>query len=84
MLIISIIGLALGWHMSIMIFDHIILPRRKKPSTEKILKSIEMDLLQNLRRRLEKLPSEKLKKSPYQDWSTKSEIWFNKLDESHK
>lgn len=79
----SVIGLALGWHISFFVVEQITKSRRRNPSTEKILESIERDLAKKLNQRLEGLSQDKLNNSPYQKWSKKSKYYLKRLGESY-
>ncbi|KXA90906.1 hypothetical protein AKJ57_03240 [candidate division MSBL1 archaeon SCGC-AAA259A05] len=76
-----IIIIAIGWHLGIIGISHFTRYQRRDPSFKRILRLIEIDLLQALRKLLKKLPNEKLRKPPYANWLKDSEIRLNRIRE---
>ncbi|KXA94076.1 hypothetical protein AKJ65_05480 [candidate division MSBL1 archaeon SCGC-AAA259E19] len=74
-----IILVAVGWHAGIIGIIRYTQSQRNGPSFKRILRSIEVDLLQALRKLLKKLPKEKSRKPPYSNWLRESEIRLNEI-----
>lgn len=59
---------AVAWHLAILGIMRITSNGKKHPSMERLLRLIEVDLLNELEERLENLPQEKKTSIPWNSW----------------
>lgn len=71
--------LAISWHIGVIGLYKFLEPRRRKESVSKLLKIIEIDLLESLSEIKEEIQTEKLEKSPCHQWIKEGEYQLRRI-----
>lgn len=75
----TIAFLALGWQLSVIGISRLFKVRSGNFSFKRLLKLVEIDLLKELRKNLDKLPDQKAEEDPYKKWSREVECRIRRI-----
>lgn len=71
--------LAIAWHLSIIVISRLVRTSRKQFSLKRLLRLIELDLLQTLHERADSFSKNELENFPYRSKLEEVEYWFKRV-----
>ncbi len=71
------------WHFGIILITSLKSSRHNRPAFERLLRLAELDLLEDLKKRLKGLPREKLEEKPYELWLKQTKNYIARIREKY-